>query len=554
MSRFRERSLLDEEIILAKRYSLIAFLTLVLWAALGPIVKPLAQVGSPSAPQRPKLVVELVIDQFPYDYLVRFRPYFVAGGFKLLMSGANFVNCRYDDATTVTGAGHASLATGAYPDLHGIIGNQWYDRELHRQVYCVEDDSTRMVGGEGPGRSPHFLLGNTLGDQMRLDSGFKSRVVSVSLKDRAAILMGGHLANAVYWYDFETGKFVSSTYYMASLPPWVKQFNAQQSASSYCGKSWQALAETPEAPGEVLSAPPASSSEPCPDPQFLTWLEKTPYMNRMELEFALATLKNERLGQGSATDLLAVSLSVNDLIGHAYGPYSSQVADTTLRTDRDLAGFFKALDEIIGLGNVWITLSADHGVAPNPGFITQHHLGVGHAPMALVQEAVERALSAKYGQDHWIEGVGEFELYLNQGTLGKHGLEAPLAESLAAQAATGIPGVSTAFTKSQVMAGDVPRTPIGRKVSHSFFPRRSGDLFIVFDPYAVPVTGDVETTHGSPWNYDAQVPLLLWGSEFKPGAYASACEPVDLAPTLAVALGISQPSVAQGTPLATALK
>ncbi len=504
---------------------------------------------------RPKLIVMLVIDQFGYDYLERFRPQFLEGGFNLLLSGANFTNCRYDYATTSTCPGHATLFTGAYPNLHGIIGNDWYDSARGRKVYCVADPDTTLVGGSaGTGFSPRNLEGSTIGDEIRIASGFTSKVIAISLKDRAAVVPGGHTANAAYWYDVRTGHFVTSTYYMAALPDWVTHFNQTPPAKSYCGKAWTALPETPEVGGNKLKEFETTPGGPCPDTKFLGWLENTPFMNEIELNFAQAAIEGEKLGQGSATDVLAVSLSVNDYIGHAHGPYSPEVADATVRTDRYLSHFFRDLDKLVGLGNVWITLSADHGVAPNPYFIKSHHLGEGNALLAGAKAAIDEALSKEFGQDQWVEYLDDFSIYLNRATLRKHEVNPGRAEFVAAEAAAALPGVRAAFTRSQLATGNLPDSPLARKASNSFNSKRSGDVFLILDPYAVPVEGAIGTTHGSPWNYDAQVPLVFWGSAFKPGVYGDSTQPIDLAATLAVALGVTQPSDAQGSVLVEALK
>jgi len=521
---------------------------------------PAGPLSNPGFPNRPKLVVVLVIDQFRYDYLLRFRPFFSKGGFNLLLDGgAVFTDCRYDYASTITGPGHATLLTGAYSNLHGIIENEWYDRLQHRQVYCVEDLSTRTVASRQgssatPGFSPRNLVGSTLGDELRAATDFRSKVISISLKDRAAILMGGHSPTAAYWYDSGAGRFVTSTYYEATLPAWVEEFNHPSPAQPYCGEKWQALPETPGAPAKVFSHFEPSAGEPCPDPKFLGWLNNTPYMNQIELAFASQAVRNERLGQGPETDLLAVSLSENDYLGHAFGPYSPEVADTTLRTDSYLASFFADLDKLVGLENVWITLSADHGVAPNPAFIREHQLGLGNAQAAAIRSAAEKALVAEFGPGPWVEEGGEFYLYLNRETLKKRNVPESKAEEVAAQAATSQPDVAAAFTRSQFLNGNLPSSPLARMAANSFYPKRSGDVFLVLMPYAVPVSGITGTSHGTPWNYDAQVPLVFWGSAFKPGFYATACQPIDMAATLAAALGLTQPSGTQGTPLVPALK
>ena len=507
-----------------------------------------------SAP-KPKLIIMLVIDQFRYDYLLRFRPEFVQGGFNLLLSGANFVNCRYDYATTATCPGHAALATGAYSNLNGIINNSWYDRASHKEIYCVADPDVHLVGAEsGTGMSPRNLTADTFGDELRLASGMKSRVVAISWKDRAAIMLGGHSPTAVYWADPPTAHFVTSTYYANTLPDWVKAFNAADPAKAYCGKPWQALPETPGAGGKVLHSAETAPGEPCPSPKFSEHLPSTPFANQLELNFAAAAIEHEGLGHGPATDLLAVSLSANDYIGHAYGPYSPEVADATLRTDRYLADFFKKVDQLVGLKNVWITLSADHGAAPSPAFIVQHKLGSGRLDINAVKTAVQSALDKAYGQGDWIASIDEFYIYLNHRLLDSRQISTPNAQALAARAAMSVPEVRAAFTQTQMMSGNIPRTPLARKVVNSFNPKRSGDVFLIPMPFAV-VTGKMTgTNHGTPWNYDAQVPLVFWGRAFKPGTYTAPVQPIDLASTLAAALGLTQPSDAQGHPLTEILR
>ncbi len=504
---------------------------------------------------RPKLVIVIVIDQFRYDYLERFRPEFVEGGFNMLLNGgADFINCRYDDASTVTCAGHATLFTGAYPNMNGIIENEWYDPGLHRPVYCASDLETKLVGGEGAGASPRNLMGSTIGDELRMASDFKSKVVAISLKDRSAVMPGGHTANAAYWYDAPQGHFVTSTYYMQQLPGWVKEFNQRSHAAAYCGKNWQSLPDNPIAPRKMLKSFRAQSGERCPDTRFLNWLDRTPYMTEIELQFAESAIQNEHLGAGPHTDLLAISISENDYIGHAFGPYSVQVADVTLRTDRYLASFFKDINRMVGLNNVWIALSADHGVAPNPDFIKAHHLGLGNLPAANIRDEVERELSQAFGQDQWIESADKFYIYLNHQTLMRHHVSESEAQQVAARAAASVEGVRAAFTRAQLLTGQLPDSSLARKASHSFNSLRGGDVFVIVDPFTVIGPAGIHTNHGTPWNYDAQVPLIFWGSAFNPGVYSIPSQPIDLASTLAAALHLTQPSGAQGKPLSVALR
>ena len=508
-------------------------------------------------PRRPKLVVIIVIDQFRYDYLVRFRQQFGPDGFKGLMStGACFADCRYHHANTATGPGHATLLTGAYPNLHGIIGNEWYDRSLHRTVNCVEDPATKLVGepegtSEAPAFSPHYLIGSTLGDELRAASDFGSKVVAISLKDRSAILPGGHSASAAYWYDTRTGRFVTSTYYIPALPAWAAEFNQNSPVKNYCGKKWLPL---PESGNGAVFGEFKGSDEPCPGPKFLSWLDNTPFMSEIELAFVEKAIKGERLGQRGDTDLLTVSLSENDYIGHAYGPYSPQVADVTLRTDQILASLFGYLDKLVGLNNVWIALSADHGVSPNPEFIDSHHLGSGLAQPALIRKTIEEAMVAAFGPGSWVAAMAGPFIYLDSDALKSHRIQASQAEEVAATAAASSPGVTAAFTRTQILSGSLPSSPLAEAVANSYHSSRGGDVVVVLDPYAPATFSTRTTTHGTPWNYDSQVPLLLWGSVFKPGIYFTPCQPIDLAATLAAVLGLTQPSGSQGNPLTMAIK
>ena len=509
-------------------------------------------------PRRPKLLLIIVIDQFRYDYLVRFRQQFGPDGFSRLQStGACFADCRYHHANTATGPGHASLLTGAYPNLHGIIGNEWYDRSLHRMVNCVEDPTTKLVGepegtSAAPGFSPHYLIGSTLGDELRAATGFGSKVVAISLKDRGAILAGGHSASAAYWYDSRSGRFVTSTYYLPALPAWAAAFNQNSPVKNYCGKKWVALPESGK--GVLFGEFENPSGESCPGPKFLSWLDNTPFMSEIELAFAEQAIKGERLGQRGDTDLLTLSLSENDYIGHAYGPYSAQVADVTLRTDQYLASFLNDLNKLVGLNNVWIALSADHGVSPNPEFIQSHKLGAGNAQPAVIRKAVEEAMAAAFGRGNWVATMAGPYIYLDSDALKNRHIQPSQAEAVAAAAAASSPGVTDAFTRTQILSGSLPSSPLAEAVSNSYNSSRGGDVSFVLDPYAPPVPGTRAATHGTPWNYDSQVPLILWGSAFKPGVYFTPCQPIDLAATLAAALGLTQPSGSQGNPLAVAIK
>ena len=316
-----------------------------------------------AAPKKPKLVVAIVIDQFRYDYLTRYRSDY-HGGFDLLLTkGAVFTNARYQHFPTVTAVGHSIFLSGAMPALSGIVANTWYDREAGMQVTSVSDPETTLVGGlPGAGSSPRRMLVDTVGDELKIADNSQSRVIGISLKDRAAILPAGHMANAAYWFDNKSGNFVSSTYYFAEAPAWVKEANAARAADHYAGETWMGH-QMPQ-PGPLYSA-----------------LEATPYGNELVEGFAERALASEQLGQRGVTDLLAVSFSSNDYVGHAYGPDSPEARAITAATDELLGKFFGALDRAVGLDNVLVVVTADHGVDPVPEVNTARHMpGTGSTP------------------------------------------------------------------------------------------------------------------------------------------------------------------------------
>src|SRR5580692_4161262 len=319
----------------------------------------------------PKLVVVIIIDQFRGDYLERYHDQFGEGGFRLLLDhGANFTDCNYDYANTRTAPGHATLFTGAYSNGHGIVANEWWDPKKKKMVTSVEDDDTKLVGlapdqnkdqtKDKAGASPHNLLADTLGDELKLATQGKARAFSLSLKDRAAILPGGFAADAAYWIDPKSGAWVTSTYYRPDLPKWAQDFNAANRAAKYWDRDWK------NANGDVLRSTAHRKGKDGSDAGFYEVVGSTPFANEYELEFAKELVVYENLGAGRATDLLAISLSPNDILGHQVGPDSPEMAAMALALDRELADFFNFLGHQIGLADLWIALSADHGVSALP--------------------------------------------------------------------------------------------------------------------------------------------------------------------------------------------
>lgn len=524
-----------------------------------------------ASPKKVKLVVGIVIDQFRYDYLQRFEDQFGEGGFRrLLTSGAVFDNANYIHTPTYTACGHATFMTGAPPALTGIIGNEWYDRDLAKTITSVSDDKGefKSLGGKEGARAaaPHKLLSSTLGDEMRLTTQGQAKVIGISYKDRSAILPAGKRPNGAYWFDGSTGNFVSSTYYFSDLPAWVKKFNQEQHCSKYFGAKWERL--LPEAAYQ-RSAPDDAAyegkgrtkytfpyllngGEEKPGAKFYAQFDASPFANEHLVTLAKAAIENEGLGTDDTTDLLTVSFSANDLVGHAFGPYSQEVQDITLRTDRILADFFSYLDKKIGLNNIVITLTADHGVAPVPEQVKELGYG-GRLEMKTVTEAVETALDQRFGEEKWVLSAINGNLYLDDAAIERRKLNAEDVENTARAAVLKTPNIAECLTRTQLLKGQLPQSMIARSVANGFYAPRNGNLVVV--PQAYYFFGESSlTTHGSPYSYDTHVPVIFFGPGLTPGFYHRVSSPADIAPTLATLLKVQPPSNHLGRILTEALK
>jgi predicted AlkP superfamily pyrophosphatase or phosphodiesterase len=515
---------------------------------------------------RPKLVVVIVIDQFRPDYLQRFRPYFGTGGFNLfLRRGATFTEAEYKHAVTLTCPGHAVVLTGTYANVNGIISNQWYDSQSRLQEYCAADRSVTLVGSSQPGRSPRNLIGSTIGDELKRASGGRSRVIAMAGKDRSAIMLGGHLADAAYW--MEDSLFVTSTHYMKELPAWVQQFNASGRVSSYAGKSWDEL--LPKAAYAGVGPDYVSAEQnvagmgrtfphhlaPDSSPRFLDGFRSSPFQNEVLLDLARAAVTNEKLGEDDDPDLLALSLSANDLIGHAFGPNSHEVMDVTVRTDRLLQEFFAFLANRIDLRHVLIVLTADHGVAPLPEVARELHRGAARLDPARIAAAAEAALRARYGAppaSAWLAHLAPPWLYLNNEALRQKGIAVEEAERTARDGVKGVQGVHHVLTATELR--EQQKTGMASSAVFSFYPGRSGNIYYELKPFIVLGREQTGTTHGSPWSYDTRVPLLWFGTSIKRGTYRQATSIADIAPTLSILLGIEKPPGARGRVLQEMLR
>ena len=446
-----------------------------------------------AAPKKPKLVLAIVVDQFRYDYLTRFRSEYTGGLARLLNKGAVFTNARYIHVPAITAVGHSTILTGATPSISGIVANDWFDREEGVKVSSVSDANTQLLGGPGTGSSPNRLLVSTIGDELKIARANKPRVIGISLKDRAAILPSGHMADGAFWFDVKTGNFVSSTYYYKELPGWVQEFNGARPADKYSGQTWE---------GHKL---------PEDNAKLFTELEYTRFGNELIEAFAERALSAAQLGMRDETDVLTVSFSSNDYVGHRYGPDSPEVHAVALATDRLLEKLFLAVERQVGAGNYLVVFTADHGVSSLPEVNAARKMPGGRIDPALLKTTVQAALVKKYGAGEWVAGNWDLGVYLNQGLIAQRKLDLGEVEKEAARALLAIGHIARVYTLQQVIQGEGLRDPVSQKVANGFHPRRGPDVEVITDPYWVITTGK-GTSHGSPYSYDTHVPVIFMGA------------------------------------------
>lgn len=517
--------------------------------------------------ERPALVVVIVIDQFPGHLLELERDRLSARGLRLLMDGgAWYTDARYPQAATLTGVGHATIATGALPAGHGIPGNEWYDFETDRQVYCVEDADHHWVGGKekpGDGTSPRTLETTTFSDEWLIATHSRAKAVALSLKDRSSILLGGRLGKA-YWYDEKTGLFVSSTYYASGgrLPDWIEAFNAPRPANRLFRARWELL--LPADPG--ITAPDDRPFEidvkglgrvfphvlgqglEAPGPDFYKALLHVPQGNQLLLDAALAAIDGEKLGQRGTTDILLLSITANDYCGHVFGPESLEFHDMTLRTDRQLEAFFSQLDSRIGLEKCLLVLTSDHGAMASPEHLEAAGLPSGRVDPDALAQAADEALDRRFGPEEWIAKFVNPGLFIRREPLARRQASLAEAERIAAGAASRVTGIAGAFARSDLAAGRFPPTLIGRAAAASFHPQRGPDVLVVQRPhwYLYKEMKKYEGMHASPYGYDTHVPIIFHGTGIAPGRHPRRVTPADIAPTLSYLLGLQPPPSSEG--------
>lgn len=494
---------------------------------------------------RPKLVVGIVVDQMRWDYLYRFSNRYAAnGGFnRLLNNGYSCENTMIPYTPTLTACGHTSIFTGSVPAIHGITGNDWWDYDLNNFSYCTGDDAVQTIGSNTSlgQMSPRNLLVTTIGDELRLATNFRSKVIGIAIKDRGAILPAGHSGNGAYWYDNKTGDWISSSYYIKELPKWAKELNARKLVDKYYATDWTTLypLNTYE-----QSAPNASGFNH-PLKQFVTKnygiIAATPFGNTLTFEAAMAAVTGEKMGDDDNTDMLTVSLSSPDYIGHAYGPNSVEAEDGFLRLDKDLGDFINFLDEKIGKGEYLFFLTADHGVANVPSFLKDHQIPSGNFENERITAALNTLLKEKTKTDELVIGIINYQVYLDRKLYQGAGIKKDSIDSWVINYLLKQPGVSNAISLESLWASTLP-FKIKDQVENGYYPKRSGDIQIIFQPQWIDNFLKGGTTHGV-WNpYDAHIPLLWYGWDIQPGKLNREVYMTDIAPTIAAMLHIQMPS------------
>jgi len=515
--------------------------------------------------RRPKLVVGIVIDQMRYDYLSKYYTKFSENGFKkLIKQGFNCKNANYNYSPTYTGPGHASIYTGTTPAFHGIVGNDWFVRNTNRPTYVTDDPTVRTVGdgSEKAGKmSPRNLLASTIGDELRLYSNLKSKVISIALKDRAAILPGGHLSTGSYWFDSGSGNFVTSTFYMKELPRWVNDFNAQHLAGKYLSKPWNTLFPigqyTESAcdynPYEGLYPGETKPVFPHNLPAMYTRndygiIRSTPFGNSITKDMVLAALNGESLGKGDFTDLLAISFSATDYVGHKMGPHSVEIEDTYLRLDRDIAEILTYLDKNYGKDNVLLFLTADHAAAYVPAQLIDNQMNAGYFNGKVFLNFLNGYLKNRYGDSTLVSFAINNEIYLNHAVIRQRNLVLREVEDEIASFSITYNGIANAYTGYQ-LNGVVLKSKPATLIQNGFNIKRSGDVALMFEPAWLEESIPTGTTHGSTYTYDTQVPLLWYGWKIQSGYTSESVDITDIAPTIATLLNIMPPNACIGKPI-----
>lgn len=524
-------------------------------------------------PQQPKLVVGIMVDQMRQEFLFRFLPKYGAGGFRRLMDdGFMLKNGHYNFAPTVTGPGHASVYTGTTPAVHGIIGNEWYDKDVKKQVNCVEDARYAAVGSDG-GKgdvSPWRMLSTTVTDELELFTQKRSKVVGISLKDRGSVLPAGHNPDGAYWYDSKTGRFITSSYYMNRLPDWVENFNKRNLPDKYLSQHWTTTLPINEyvesGPDNRAYESPVGGKQQPVFPYDLRTLRKandysllstTPFGNDYVTDMAKAALAGESMGADATTDFLAISYSATDGLGHAVGPNAIEIQDMYMRLDRNIEDLLKTLDAEVGAGNYTVFLTADHGVADVAQYMIDSKMPAGYFDASRVGAALSEHLAQYFPGKKVVEAFSNGQIFFDQDVFQNDpkasGVELLIATELTINFLLKQDGVANAYSENVVRQGRFDEGGPKGMIIRGYHAKRSGDVMVLLEPGWYSAESIQGTTHGSPWTYDTHVPILFYGNGIRKGSSVRHYSVTDIAPTISALLNIKFPSGCTGHPVDEAL-
>jgi predicted AlkP superfamily pyrophosphatase or phosphodiesterase len=506
---------------------------------------------------RPKLIVGIVVDQMRHDYLQKFYNRYGEGGFKRMMNqGVNCSNNHYSYAPTVTAAGHASIYTGTTPAVHGIVGNDWTDVLTGKKMYCVDDSTVQTVGTTGKTgvMSPKNLWTSTITDQMRMAQNFRNKTIAIALKDRGAILPGGHTANGAYWYDSKEGNWITSTFYMKDLPNWVNSFNAEKQAASLTKNGWNTLypiqtyvqSAEDESPyeGKISGEKTTSFPHSFSTGNALESIRTSPFGNTITKNFAIRSIDEEKLGQSQATDFLAISFSSPDYVGHTFGPQSIELEDTYLRLDRDIEDLLNHLDQKVGKGNYLVFLTADHAVAETPGYINSKKMPGGVFDRIKAMNEIKNSLKLSVGTGDLIIGEENSQLYLDQKVMESLKLSREKVFETIEKTLFKMEGFSRLIDLKNIQNTTIIDL-YKDMITNGYHPARSGDFMILLKPQWF-IGYKTGTTHSTLYAYDTHVPLLFYGWNLSAKEISTKTNINDIAPTLANLLKCNDPSGTTG--------
>jgi len=516
-----------------------------------------SQPSSTTALQHPKLIVGIVVDQMRWDFLYRYYDRYGNGGFKrLLNDGFSCENAMINYIPSFTAVGHSTIFTGSVPAIDGIAGNDWTDQLTGKHFYCTDDSSVQSVGASGAadGRmSPRNLLVSTITDELRLATNFQSKVIGVSLKDRAAILPAGHTANAAFWFDDSTARFISSTYYMKQLPDWVVKFNNKNRVRQFIENGWNTLypvtsykeSDSDNVPYEGKF--PGETSPTFPHnlksiySRSKSSFRTTPFGNTLTLEFAKEALDNYQLGRGPVTDFLTINIASTDYVGHQFGPNSVEIEDTYLRLDKDLADFFSTLDAKVGRGQYLVFLTADHGVAHGIGFMQSHQLPADFWYSGRVSDTLNKILSARFHIPALVRSVSNYQVNFDLNKIADKNLDFTAIKNTTVDFLQQQPGILYAADMAFIGRYPIPKR-LQEMMINGYYFKRSGQVQIILNPGWLDAYSKTGSTHGS-WNpYDTHIPLVWYGWNIQHGKSNREIYMTDISATLAALLHIQMPS------------